>query len=124
MFKTAFILALLPLALAAAPALAAQAPIDGNWHITGQISGKDFALDCQFKTEGTGFGGVCTDAAHGKPHVLSSGTISGNQVAWAYPAHYMMMKFDVKYSGTINGASMQGSATAAGRNGSFAGQRK
>lgn len=109
-------LAVLPLLLTASPA---AAQILGAWHVTGQINGKSFTADCQFTPAAAGFGGVCTDDSNGKKHILSAGSRSGSAVQWSYPASYMMMSFTVRFAGTLKGETMDGTISAAGRNGSF-----
>jgi hypothetical protein len=113
-------LALLLCLLFASPA---AAQLVGAWHVTGQIAGNAFTVDCQFTPDAAGFGGVCVDAANGKWHVLSRGSVSGSQVQWSYPASYMMMGFSVTYTGTLSGGSMTGTVTAAGRKGNFTAAR-
>jgi hypothetical protein len=116
-----FSLLLLPALLAAAPAMA---QIAGPWAVSGQISGNPFVVNCQFTPSGGNFGGVCVDAATGKPHRLTAGAISGNQVRWSYPAHFMFLSFDVCFTGALTGGGMAGTVTASGHRGAFTATRK
>lgn len=113
--------------LAAAPA---AAQVAGNWHVNGKIDDKVFALDCQFDPNGSGFGGVCVEvpvggnATHaGKRHVLTKGSIAGDQIGWTYQASFMLMKFNLDFAGTMNGGSITGTATASGHSGPFTATR-
>jgi hypothetical protein len=115
-----FALPLLTTLLVAGPA---AAQVAGDWKVSGQINGKAFTADCRFTSAAAGFGGVCVDAANGKKHVLSAGSIAGSQVQFRYPASYMMMTFDVVFTGTLKGAAMNGTVSAKGRQGVFTASR-
>jgi hypothetical protein len=125
----------------------AMAQVAGAWRVTGKVAGRAFAVDCRFEPRGTEqhgaeqhgpeqhgaaeFGGVCVDAetgeagAHpGKAHTLSKGVITGRQVRWTYPANFLLAKFDVTYTGTLDGDRMTGVISAGGRDGQFTAARK
>jgi hypothetical protein len=121
MKPSAISLALLPFLLAATPA---AAQIIGKWHVTGAVNGRAFAADCAFTPAAAGFGGACIDDSNGRKHALTTGTVSGSQVQWSYPASYMMMSFTVRFVGTLTGAGMNGTITAAGRKGAFSAVRQ
>jgi hypothetical protein len=118
------------LLLAAAPQAGfADGSALGRWHVSGTISGHDFALDCSFTPAKAGFGGSCTEMASGdnghsgKVHTLTSGTAAADRLTWAYPVSAMLMKFDMTFEGKVEGARMTGVAHAAGRTGSFTATR-
>jgi hypothetical protein len=121
-------LILAPALMLASPA-AAQAT--GAWRVSGAISGTAFALDCRFEPQGADFGGVCVEAATGDPkvhagksHTLTKGAVAGRQVSWTYPASFLMARFDVNFTGTLDGDHMAGTVTASGRKGEFTAVRK
>ncbi|MDE2405225.1 MAG: hypothetical protein KGM17_11225 [Sphingomonadales bacterium] len=121
--RIAFLLpAALPITLLAAPAHAEA--LAGPWRVTGAILGHAFALDCRF----SGSGGTCTETGTaegkaGKVHALTSASQSGNRVTWSYPASAFLMKFDMTFTGTLAGDAITGTATAAGRKGTFTARR-
>lgn len=121
-------LVMLSAAFAAAPA---HAEVAGPWHVSGDVSGKPFALDCRFEPHGAQFGGVCIAAATGddrvkpgKAYKLTQGVVNGNQVRWAYETSVLFMSIDVAYAGTLSGNRINGTITAAGRKGAFVAVRK
>jgi hypothetical protein len=120
----------LALCLACAAAAPAMADAGGAWHVTGEISGNKFALDCKFTAEGTVLGGECTGAPDGNPkyagkvYQLSKGSVQGSQVSWSYPTSYMFMSFNVNYAGMLSGDHMAGTVEAAGRKGAFSATRE
>lgn len=128
MKKVAVLLSAATASLAAAPAFA---EMPGNWHVTGDIDGKAFAVDCKFAPQGKNFGGACVDAATGdakvkagKTHVLKQGTVIGNQVHWTYPTKVMFMSIDIDFAGTMSGNRITGKVSAKGREGTFTAVRK
>lgn len=123
--RRSLVLVLAPIAMTVPQLANAGAQAQGQWHVTGNVSGHAFSLDCRFEPAGAGFGGVCTEQAAGaaghagKSHTLSRGTLKGNQITWPYPVSVMLMKFDMTFSGTLEGNRISGTASAAGRQGSF-----
>ncbi len=102
----------------------------GKWHVTGSVSDHAFTLDCTFAPAAAGFGGTCIEVTAGggmghpgKAHKLNHGSVSGNHVTWSYPVSVMFMSFDMTFEGAVGGNHMTGTATAAGRKGSFAANR-
>ncbi len=100
--------------------------IGGAWHVTGEVIGHAFVLDCHFEPAGNQFGGACVEAggndSHvklGKVHKLSEGSVSGQQVRWAYPVTVMLMSIDIRFGGKLDGNIITGDTSAAGRKGSF-----
>jgi hypothetical protein len=121
-------LVLLSMLLGAAPA---AAQVAGAWHVNGKIDDRAFALDCRFDPNDSGFGGVCIEtpagsaATHpGKQHILTSGSVAGNQIGWTYQASFMLMSFSVNFAGTMSGDSITGTVTASGHSGPFTATRK
>lgn len=121
-------LALLSAILLGSPA---AAEVTGSWRITGDLSGHAFALDCRFAPQGAKLGGVCVEAASGDPkvhagtaHPLTRGAVNGNQASWAYQSSFLLSKFDVSFTGVVDGGRISGTVSAAGRKGEFAGARK
>ena len=124
--------------LAAAAALAALsfaspalADIGGEWHVTGQLAGRNFVVDCRFDPKGGQLGGQCVSLSTGddkvkagKVYKLSKGAVNGNQVAWTYATSVLFMSVDIDYAGTMTGDRMSGTVSAAGRKGNFAAVRK
>lgn len=115
----------------AALASPASADVGGAWRVTGEISGRNFAVDCRFDARGSQLGGECVSLSTGEAKVkpgkiyrLKKGSVSGNQVQWSYPTTVLFMSVDINYSGTINGDRMTGTISAAGRKGSFNATRK
>lgn len=103
-----------------------MAQVGGTWHVTGQISGNAFALNCEFLPSGSQMEGSCTDAydPNGKSRVgrvikLTQGSLSGRQIQWAYKARVVLMSFEIIYSGVVEGNRISGIVTAAGRRGNF-----
>jgi hypothetical protein len=118
-------LALLAVLAAGSPAAADAA---GAWRVEGKVSGVAFTLDCRFEPQGAQLGGVCVEVGAGNPnghagavHHLTKGSVDGNQVSWTYPSSAMLFKFDVTFTGTLDGARMAGTIVAAGRKGDFTG---
>lgn len=116
------------LALAASPA---AAQVAGAWAVSGKIGDTPFTVDCRFEPRGAAFGGACIDASAGvsgvkpgKVHPLKTGSADGRQVRWVYEASFLMARFDVTYSGTLDADRMAGAVTAAGRKGEFTAIRK
>lgn len=118
------------LVLALACAAPAMADAGGAWHVTGEISGNKFALDCKFTAQGTELAGECTGAPDGNPkyvgkiYKLAKGSATGDQVSWSYPTSYMFMSFNVNYIGTLSGDRIAGTVDAAGRSGEFSAARE
>lgn len=115
----------------AVAAPAAAAPIAGQWHLTGEISGESFVVDCHFEPRDKQFGGVCVDTSSsysgnkgGKPHILTSGESDGSRVSWSYDARVLFLSVGILFTGMLNGDRMAGTISAAGRKGSFSGSRK
>jgi hypothetical protein len=113
-------LVLLTATLLASPA---AAQIAGSWQVSGKIGSTAFVTNCQFLPDDAGFGGACTETPSGKRHVLTKASVTGNQVQWSYPASFMLMKFEVVFSGTLNSTSITGTVTAHGHNGIFTATR-
>ena len=114
--------------LAAAPA---AAQIAGDWHVNGKIDDRMFVLNCQFQPNDSGFGGICVEAPGGsagthagKQHILTKGSVAGNQIGWSYPTSFMLMSFNVNFAGTMAGDSITGTVTASGHSGPFTATRK
>ncbi len=120
-------LTLLSALLLASPAMA---DVFGLWRVQGKLAGVAFVLDCHFLPQGAGFGGTCVGSPDGDPKIvgkvftLNQGAVTGNQVTWSYPTHYMFLDFQVIYKGTLDGGGLSGTATAAGRNGDFTARRE
>lgn len=109
----------------------AGAQVAGAWRVTGTLADRAFAIDCRFEPKGAQFGGVCVDAATGeagakagKSHALSEGAVAGSQVRWTYPASFLLAKFDVRYTGKLEGDRITGTVSASGRKGEFTAVRK
>jgi hypothetical protein len=112
-------------------ATAAAAQVAGDWRVSGQLGDRPFAVDCHFEPRGAQVGGVCVDASTGDPkaqvgkaHVLTRGSASGRQVQWTYPASFLLARFDVNFSGMLEGDQISGTVAAAGRKGEFKAVRK
>lgn len=117
-----------PLFLLPAGAMAQTA---GKWHVTGDIDGKVFAVDCDFEARGSGLGGQCVDlstgdakAKPGKVHRLTRGSVQGREVKWTYQTKVLMMSVDIDFAGTVQEERMSGTITAKGRQGRFSAVRK
>lgn len=111
--------------------VSAMAEVAGTWHLTGDIDGKAFAVDCSFAPTGSQIGGQCVDvstgqakAKPGKVHKLTRGSIQGNEVRWTYPTKVLVMSVDIDFAGSIAGDHMSGTITAKGRQGRFSAVRK
>lgn len=111
--------------------IGAMAQTAGRWHVTGDIDGKAFAVDCDFEARGNGLGGQCVDrstgdtnAKPGKVHRLTKGSIQGREVKWTYQTKVMMMSVDIDFAGTVQEEHMAGTITAKGRRGRFSAVRK
>jgi hypothetical protein len=113
-----------------APALFFPAPamaeVAGKWRVTGEISGRSFTLDCRFNERGPQLGGECIDvstgdsnAKPGKSHILSQGSVQGQDVRWSYSTKVMIMSVEIQFAGKSDGKRMTGTVTAKGRQGSF-----
>lgn len=102
-------------------ASSAQAQTNGAWRVNGAIAGRNFVLDCRFE----GAGGVCTDAEAGgkRSHKLKSFTMTGDRVAFSFDTKVMLMSIALNFVGRVAGDRMNGTMSAAGRNGTFTGQR-
>jgi hypothetical protein len=107
-------------ALASVPA---SAQVPGSWHVTGDIDGKNFVLDCKFTPNGAQFGGICIGGEKGnagaKPYKLTRGVISGRQIQWTYQTHVVFMSVDINFVGTVANDRITGTTSAAGRTGTF-----
>ncbi|HEX7856145.1 MAG TPA: hypothetical protein VF503_20890 [Sphingobium sp.] len=121
---------LVAIALAAisSPALA---DIGGAWHVTGEISGRNFVVDCRFDPKGTQFGGQCISLSTGddkvkagKSYKLTKGAVSGDQILWTYQTTVLFMGVDINYAGTLKGDHINGTISAGGRKGNFSAIRK
>jgi hypothetical protein len=119
------------LCLLAMSATRVSAQVAGPWHVTGEISGHGFILDCRFAPVNARFSGTCIEAGGadsrvkpGKVHTLSQGTINGQQIRWAYPVSVMFLSFDLSFAGTLAGDTMSGVVSASGRKGEFTAIRK
>jgi hypothetical protein len=99
-------------------------PINGSWRINGQVAGFPVTVRCDFERNGDKLGGVCHDGDTGKEHVLSNGSVHGDQVTWSYRRQFLAAVFEPRYSGQIEGYSMKGAITVAGHNGAFTGDRE
>jgi hypothetical protein len=127
--RHALLAATLVLVWASTPA-AADPAVPGAWHVTGDIAGRTFALDCRFEPAAAAFGGTCTETAssdsHGSPgkvHRLNSGSLAGAQIAWSYPVTVMFMHIAIGFNGRFDGNRITGATSAAGRKGSFVATR-
>lgn len=110
---------LVALLCCAAP-LPAAAQIAGNWHLAGNISGNDFALDCNFVPQGALLTGACSTANHqGHVYTLNQGVVEGGAVHFSYPASYLFLHFNMNYAGTLDGDRITGTVEAEGRRGTF-----
>jgi hypothetical protein len=113
-------------ALLVAPA---TAQVAGAWHVTGNVSGHGFVLDCHFEPLNAAFGGNCIETGGdnhvkaGKVHKLTQGSITGQQIHWAYPVSVMFMSFDIDFTGTLAGNGISGVVSASGRKGKFSAVR-
>jgi len=105
-------------------ASAADDPVSGSWIVHGKISGFQFTLTCRFDQKGQALGGTCYDGGTNKPHPLTRGAVSGDQVSWTYQSSYLFKTFDATYSGTLSGASIRGVATAPGHEGNFTAEKQ
>lgn len=113
-------------ACSAAGQAAERSPVPGAWHVTGDVAGRSFALDCRFNPAAGGFGGDCTELASsdargtpGKVHRLNKGSQSGAQISWSYPVTIIFMRLDIGFAGKVEGDRISGTTSAAGRKGSF-----
>ena len=113
---------------AAGPALAEDAA--GRWAVAGNVDGKNFTLDCKFAQAGQGLSGACIDGPTGdakikggESHPLLKGHAAGEEVSWTYESHFSFIKFKVNYTGARKGDHMSGTIAAAGKTGTFTGNR-
>ncbi|MFT3965370.1 MAG: hypothetical protein QM690_05765 [Sphingobium sp.] len=107
----------------------AIAQVAGTWHLTGNIEGKAFAVDCTFEPRGVQLSGQCIDvstgeAKTGKVHKLSQGSARGTEIRWTYPTKVLMMSVDIDFTGSIEGDRMSGAIAAKGRQGRFSAVRR
>ena len=109
----------------------ALAQAAGKWHVTGEIDGKAFAVDCDFQTHGNSLDGQCVDistgdakAKPGKVHRLTEGSVQGREVKWTYQTKVLMMAIDIDFAGAVQEERMSGSITAKGRKGKFSAVRR
>jgi len=91
----------------------------GAWKMNGHVDGKDFVVNCHFDRHGDGLGGACFDGGTNLKHLLTSGSVKGDQVKWTYVSHKVMIPFDVVWVGKLSGGTMQGTVSAVGHNGTF-----
>ena len=112
------------------PALALAQDVQGHWAVAGNVDGKAFTLDCQFKKAEQDLSGACVDGPTGdatvqggRSHPLTEGHITGESVDWSYQTSYLFIKFDVKYIGILRDDHMSGSIAAAGKTGTFTANR-
>lgn len=118
--------------LAATPAMAADASVAGPWRVSGAVSGFKFELRCVFQQAGERLTGTCTDLATNNakappksaPHPMTRGSVAGGKVSWTYQSSFLLNKFDVTYSGALNGNTMSGAIQAGGRPGAFTARRE
>jgi hypothetical protein len=129
MSRCALLMTLAASALVAFSATASAQAV-GAWRVSGDISGRQFIVECKFDPQTGGFGGTCVDAATGeasakpgKAHQLSMGAFDGKQIRWVYSASMMFMPMDVAYVGTLEGNRINGTVSAAGRKGNFTASR-
>lgn len=100
-------------------ASAAEDPAAGAWKMNGRVDGKDFVVNCHFDQHGDGLGGACFDGGTNLKHLLTSGSVNGDQVKWTYVSHKVLIPFDVVWAGKLSGGMMQGTVGAVGHNGTF-----
>ncbi len=108
----------------------ADAQAAGKWRVTGEISGKAFAVDCQFGEKGGRLAGACIDVSSeegktkpGKSHVLTRGMVQGQAISWTYSTKVMIMSVDIDFAGKLDGSHMSGTVSAKGREGTFSATR-
>lgn len=99
-------------------------PVNGVWNISGRVEGFPVSVRCAFVRDGDRLGGVCHDDGTGKAHVLSTGSVHGDQVTWTYRRRFLVAVFEPHYSGMIDGASMSGAISVAGHSGAFTADRE
>lgn len=107
----------------------AMAQATGTWRVTGDISGKAFTVDCQFTEKSGQLGGACTDISSGdkgkpgKTHVLTQGSVRGQDIDWTYSTKVMIMSVDIRFAGKLSGPRITGTVSAKGRQGIFSATR-
>lgn len=127
MFPVAALSTVATLALAA-PASAAD--LTGDWRVNGKVDTFAYVLNCRFTQAGDRLSGVCTDMETSDPehkpqgsHALTSGSVAGDRVTFAYKTHFLAFPFTVSYSGMLTGERITGSITVPGRRGTFTATR-
>lgn len=118
-------LALMGAVLGAAPASAEGVDL---WRVSGKVAGVAFVMDCRFEPPAAQFGGACTEVSRsngggqaGAVHKLTRGAVTGNQISWTYQTSFLISRFDVTFTGLLDGGHMAGAVDAAGRKGDFTG---
>jgi hypothetical protein len=120
----------LALGCGAPAAAAAQSGAAGEWSVSGKVSSFAFTLDCRFTQAGQSLAGACVDRSTsdpkikgGRSHPLTSGSVDGDQIRWAYASSFLLTHFTVAYAGTLHGDSITGSIDAQGHQGAFTAHR-
>jgi len=112
----------------ATPVMAAPVPADGvsgSWAITGDIEDHPFTVYCTLEQDGVLLTGVChDDGPTGRARRITSGTISGDQVSFAFKRNYLLLKVTAGFKGTLSGSTITGKATAVGFSGGFTAVRQ
>jgi len=131
MNRTRALIVLIAWGWLAAPAVAGEAGIAGDWRVTGKVSAFSFTLDCHFEPRGGQLGGACIDASindpkihPGRVHPLTAGAVDGTAVTWTYQSSFLLTRFDVTFSGARAGDRMGGTINASGRKGVFQAARE
>ena len=98
--------------------------VNGAWTINGKVEGFPVTVRCEFQRRGDQLGGVCQDdGGAGAAHVISTGSVRGDQVTWSYKRRFLLAMFEPQYHGQIVGDSMRGDISVAGHNGAFTADR-
>ncbi len=95
--------------------------IDGNWNLTMNSPMGPRPVKAVFKQDGGSLGGEFQGDAGAAP---VSGTIDGNNVAFAATVAGPMGQLELKFSGTVDGDSMSGNVQFGGfGSGTFTGNK-
>jgi len=124
--KKLILLAALALTPALTPCLAQAADVNGNWALNGVFNtmGIKFALNCHFAQAGAKLTGVCRDPARPDAAINPVGSVSGNQVVFAYDTNYMGVAVHLTYKAAVQAnGSLAGSVDAVQAQGTFSGVR-